>query len=221
MNAEPESLPKGDAVELDRGYLIVFEGIDGTGKSTHCRLLADYLESRGIPAVCLSEPTRGPWGMKIRKILSEGRNGISPEDELALFVNDRKEDVDLNIKPVLEMKKAVLIDRYYYSTAAYQGALGLDPDKICRENESFAPRPDLVFIFEAPPEKCLQRIKEDRHGGPNAFEQLEYLKKVQSLFGSFSGPHIRRIDSQPAREAVHARLRREVDELFNLSAKNS
>ncbi|MBI4383779.1 MAG: dTMP kinase [Nitrospinae bacterium] len=217
MDAGPKSLPKSDAVELDRGYLIVFEGIDGTGKSTHCRMLAGYLESRGIPAVCLSEPTRGRWGMEIRKILNEGRNGISPEDELALFVNDRKEDVALNIKPALEMKKAVLIDRYYYSTVAYQGALGLDPDRICRENESFAPRPDLVFIFEAPPEKCLQRIKEGRNDGLSAFEQLEYLKKVESLFRRFSGPHVRRIDSQPAREVVHAQIRREVDDLFKLT----
>lgn len=215
-NEKKRRFLKRKVLKLERGYLIVFEGIDGTGKSTHCRLLADYLESRGLSTARLSEPTRGAWGTKIRKILAEGRNGISPEEELILFVNDRKEDVERNIKPALEQKKAVLIDRYYYSTAAYQGALGLDPEKICRENESFAPRPDLVFIFEASPEECLRRIRESRNAGPNAFEQLEYLKKVQSIFRSFSGPQFRRVDSKPAKETVHAQLRREMDDLFRL-----
>lgn len=203
-------------MKLDRGYLVVFEGIDGTGKSTHCRLLGGYLQGKGIDTVCLSEPTQGVWGKKIRKILVEGRNGITPEEELALFINDRKEDVELNIAPALERKKVVLIDRYYYSTAAYQGALGLDPARICRENEAFAPKPDLVFLFELPPEQCLDRISANRKDGPNAFEKLEYLKKVQGIFSSFSGTQFRRIDTAGTQEEVHARLLREINALFHL-----
>lgn len=203
-------------MKLERGYLIVFEGIDGTGKSTHCRLLGDYLASRGFATVCLREPTQGVWGKKIRKILTEGRNGISPEDELDLFMKDRKEDVDLNIKPALEQRKVVLIDRYYYSTAAYQGALGLDPEKICRDNEAFAPKPDRVFIFEAAPQQCLERIRDSRAEGLNTFEQLDYLTKVQKIFDSFSGPQFCRIDTSPVQQVVHDRLRREMDGLFHV-----
>ena len=205
------------ALKLERGYLVVFEGIDGTGKSTHCRMLAEYLESKGFSTICLSEPTHGVWGKKIRKILVEGRNGISPEEELALFINDRKEDVTLNITPALEQKKVVLIDRYYYSTAAYQGALGLDPEKICRENEVFAPKPDRVFIFKASPAQCLERIRKSRVEGPNTFEKLEYLTKVQNIFDQFSGAQVRRIDTEPALNVVYAQLCREIDELFGVA----
>jgi dTMP kinase len=205
----------GAGLPLSRGYLIVFEGIDGVGKSTHCRFLLDYLTARGIPAVRLYEPTHGPWGVKIRKILEHGRAGVTPREELEWFINDRKENVANNIKPALECKKVVLLDRYYYSTAAYQGALGLDPDMICKENEAFAPRPDLVLLFTVPAEECLARIAASRKQGPNAFEQLDYLKKVQAVFESFDGNHIVRIDSRPEQEVVQSQVRRRVDELFS------
>ncbi len=196
-------------MKLDRGYLIVFEGIDGTGKSTHCRLLGDYLESRGISVRRLFEPTKGTWGMKIRKILTEGRGDVSPEEELSWFINDRKEDVENNIKPGLAKNEIVILDRYYYSTAAYQGALGLDPNEICRDNETFAPKPDLVFLFTTSPEQCLERIKKSRTE-QSAFERLDYLERVQQIFGSFNDPIIRRIDTTPPSDEVHEKLRKEV-----------
>lgn len=202
-------------MKLSQGYLIVFEGIDGTGKSTHCRLLADYLLAREIPVLKLFEPTKGPWGMKIRKLLTEGRGEVSREEELAWFINDRKEDVEKNIQPALDQNKVIILDRYYYSTAAYQGALGLDPERICRENEAFAPKADLVFLFTASPEQCLQRIEASREE-KSAFERLEYLQKVQEIFDSFSDPIIRRIDTVPPPEEVHVKLRTEVDGLLAL-----
>ncbi|MBT3366067.1 MAG: dTMP kinase, partial [Nitrospina sp.] len=104
-----------------RGVLIVFEGIDGTGKSTQCNLLAKSLSEKKVPNIALAEPTRGTWGMKIRRLLSEGRGDISPEEELSWFVNDRKEDIEINIMPALKENKVVIMDRYYFSTAAYQG----------------------------------------------------------------------------------------------------
>lgn len=200
-------------MRLDRGYLIVLEGIDGTGKSTHAALLEEYLRSRGYPVLRLVEPTRGTWGMKIRKILAEGRKGVSPEEELSWFINDRKEDVEKNIRPALAENKIVLMDRYYYSTAAYQGALGFDPQKICRDNEAFAPKPDRVLIFTASPEECLQRIEKSR-GSTTEFERLDYLVKVQSIFETFSGPNIRKVDSTPSTEIVHIRVVRAIEDLF-------
>jgi len=204
-----------EKLKLDRGYLIVFEGIDGTGKSTHCRMLGDYLKSRGLPVERLFEPTKGHWGMKIRKLLMEGRGETPPDEELSWFINDRKEDVEKNIRPALAEKKIVLLDRYYYSTAAYQGALGLDPLKICRDNEIFAPKPDRVFLFTTSPEHCLDRIRKSREEH-STFERLDYLQKVQTIFDSFSDPVIHRIDSIPPAEEVHGKLRREVDALLSL-----
>ena len=198
---------------MKRGFLIVFEGIDGTGKSTQCELLAKSLTERDILNIALAEPTRGTWGTKIRRLLSEGRQGISPQEELSWFVNDRKEDIELNIMPALQDNKVVLMDRYYFSTAAYQGALGLDPEQIRLENETFAPIPDRVLIFLTSPETCLERIESSRDQ-KSAFEKLDYLRNVQEIFKSFTGPNIRFIDSVGSVPEVHEKVLSAIEDLF-------
>jgi dTMP kinase len=200
---------------MKRGYLIALEGVDGTGKSTQCGLLADYLESCGFPVVRLREPTTGVWGQKIRKILTEGRGDVTPEEELRYFIHDRKEDVEQNIAPALKQDKLVLIDRYYYSTAAYQGALGFDPKKIIEDNEAFAPRPDIVFIIQGSLDESFRRIEQGRESF-SSFEKRDYLEKVQSIFDTFTGDHIRRIDSDPPIEEIQQVLRREVNALLGI-----
>ena len=198
---------------MKRGLLIVFEGIDGTGKSTQCELLARSLTERHMLNIALAEPTRGTWGTKIRRLLIEGRQGISPQEELSWFVNDRKEDIELNIMPALQDNKVVLMDRYYFSTAAYQGALGLDPEQIRLENEIFAPIPDRVLIFLTSPETCLERIESTRDQ-KSAFEKLDYLRNVQEIFKSFAGPNIRFIDSVGSVPEVHAKVLSSIEDLF-------
>ena len=198
---------------MKRGFLIVFEGIDGTGKSTQCELLAKSLTERHMLNIALAEPTRGTWGTKIRRLLSEGRQGISPQEELSWFVNDRKEDIELNIMPALQDNKVVLMDRYYFSTAAYQGALGLDPEQIRLENETFAPIPDRVLIFLTSPETCLERIESSRDQ-KSAFEKLDYLRNVQEIFKSFTGPNIRFIDSVGSVPEVHEKVLSAIEDLF-------
>ena len=200
-------------MKLERGVLIVFEGIDGTGKSTQCGLLEQSLNEMQVPNIALAEPTRGVWGMKIRRLLSEGRKNISPQEELSWFVNDRKEDIETNIMPALQENKVVIMDRYYFSTAAYQGALGLDPDQIRLENEKFAPIPDRVLIFLSSAEKCLERIESSRDQ-KSAFEKLDYLQNVQEIFKSFVGPNIRFIDSVGSVSEVHEKVLSSIEDLF-------
>ncbi|MGJ8725147.1 MAG: dTMP kinase [Roseibacillus sp.] len=182
------------------GSLIIFEGIDGTGKSTQLQLLAKVLEEQGEVVVTSREPTTGPFGQKLRASMSEGR--LSPKEELALFHDDRRDHVEHLILPALAAGKVVLLDRYYFSTMAYQGARGFDPKKIREENESFAPIPDHVFLLEVPVEVALERIG-DRDGSGNTFEQEENLCACDAIFKSIDEPYIHRVDANQAPEAIH------------------
>ena len=157
--------------------LIAVEGIDGSGKTTVVRFLIEELRKRGYDVVAFKEPTDSEYGRRIRQILKERK--VSPEEELKLFIKDREFNVRNNILPALKSGKIVIMDRYYYSTIAYQGALGLDVEMIRKLNEQF-PKPDLVIILDVSPETALKRIKAKRR--PDRFKDLEYLRKVREIF---------------------------------------
>jgi len=120
-----------DEFMREKGRLFVIEGIDGAGKSTQVRLLLRKLRARGIDAVSFREPTRGRWGREIR-VKAKQAGSLTPERELELFLRDRQENVAKRIRPALERGRVILMDRYYFSTVAYQGAKGLDPARIRR-----------------------------------------------------------------------------------------
>jgi len=172
-------------MKLKKGLLIVLEGIDGSGKTTQARLLAGALRRAGLEALSFREPTRGRWGREIKE-KARRPDSLTPEEELALFLKDREEDVARNILPSLRRKKAVVLDRYYYSTIAYQGAKGISRARIRRLNERFAPGPDLVFILDVDPGRGLGRIKGRPKKEP-LFERKEYLARVRRIFRSFRG----------------------------------
>jgi len=180
---------------------IVFEGIDGTGKSTQVDLLAKALRATGLEVIPSKEPTDGPHGTRLRQSANTGR--LSPQEELDLFHLDRREHVENLIKPALERGAVVILDRYFFSTMAYQGARGFDPAAIRETNEAFAPLPDLVFILELDLEIALGRIGV-RDGEANEFEQRDALQKCHDVFAALDDPFIRRIDAGQTPEEVHA-----------------
>ncbi|WP_456321735.1 dTMP kinase [Palaeococcus sp. (in: euryarchaeotes)] len=146
------------------GMFIVLEGIDGAGKSTQARLLAQWFEKRGYEVVLTKEPTDTPFGNLIRKlVLIGGKEGIidgariSHEAEALLFAADRAEHVHKLIKPSLEQGKVVISDRYFYSSLAYQWARGLDLEWLVDLNR-FAVRPDLVILLDLPVRESMNRI---------------------------------------------------------------
>jgi dTMP kinase len=145
------------------------------------------------------EPTQGVWGKKLRESARSGR--LTLEEEMELFVRDRREHVEQLIEPALIRGEVVLLDRYYFSTAAYQGARGADPEAILATNEAFAPEPDLVFLLDCAPERTLQRIRA-RGDEPDAFEKLENLNRVREIFLSIKKPYIRVLDASQNAEAV-------------------
>ena len=203
-----------DHASSHRGLLIAFEGIDGTGKSTQIKLLAETLRGLGHQVVSTREPTDGEFGRRIRQ-LYENRDTVTREEELELFIADRRQHVTELIDPALQNGKIVLTDRYYFSTAAYQGANGMEPENILRKNEEFAPRPDLVLLVEIPVAEGLRRIKQLRGETPNHFEQEAYLEKVAAVFGDLREDFIRRINGLGSPEEVQARIMIAVDRLLN------
>ncbi len=199
---------------MDRkGLLIAFEGIDGTGKTTQIELLAEVLRQRGLRVVATREPTDGQYGRKIRE-LYKNRKSVTPEEELALFLDDRREHVVQVIAPALACGQVVLTDRYYYSTAAYQGAAGHDPQKIIAANELFAPVPDMVIMLEAPVSLGVHRVQKLRGETLNDFEQEETLARVANIFADLKGANIRRIDGTGDAKTVHALVMENVAALF-------
>lgn len=197
----------------EKGLLIAFEGIDGTGKSTQIQLLAAALRRCGFDVLTTREPTDGQYGRRIRE-LYRNRNSVTPGEELALFHEDRREHVREVIAPALAAGRIVLTDRYYFSTAAYQGATGHDPAGIIAENERFAPRPDLVIILEVPVSLGVHRVRDLRGETLNDFEQEDVLTRVAEIFAGLRGNHIRRVDGSGAAETVHALVMAQVAPLL-------
>ncbi|MDR3089764.1 MAG: dTMP kinase [Desulfobulbaceae bacterium] len=185
---------------MNAGRLIVFEGIDGMGKSSQLALLADVLRGIGLPVITTREPTDGPHGRVIREMFI-GRDRYSPEEELAAFIADRRWHVEHELRPRLAAGIHVLCDRYYLSTIAYQGAKGLDTQAIIAAH-AFAPPPDLAFLLDAPPDVGIGRIRQ-RGDLPNDFERLDSLEKTRRIFASLTFPFIRRIDAGKPMRDVH------------------
>ncbi len=180
--------------------LIVLEGIDGTGKSTQAKRLAEHFRQLGKTVTLSREPTDGPWGTLLRNSAEKGR--LSPDEELQAFYNDRRQHVEELIKPALTAGHIVILDRYYFSMMAYQGARGFDPAQIRRENETFAPVPDLLLILDLDVDTALTRIG-SRGDTANEFEQRSNLARCREIFLSLvNEPFAKVIDANHSTDEV-------------------
>lgn len=157
---------------------IVFEGIDGAGKSTQAEMLYHFCRQYA-PAVMLREPTDSIWGQSIRKIL-KGQKTAPHEDILELFIKDREYDVANNIIPSLQDGRVVIMDRYFYSNAAYQANDTLMPKDIIalNINKGF-PIPDRTYFIDIEPIIALERIRKRSNDAPEIFEKLGVLQKIR------------------------------------------
>ena len=191
---------------MGRGYLIALEGVDGAGKSTQAMSLAATLTRFGRRVLLTQEPTFGPVGLRLREYLAGGRRHLTPAEELELFQSDRREHVAKTIRPALDRGWTVITDRYYYSSAAYQGALGIDPEEILADSERFAPRPNLVVIFTLPLDLALTRRLEARGEASQVSEVPAYLEKVAAIYETFQGPHLKYLDAAVASSQVLGKL---------------
>lgn len=164
---------------------IVVEGLDGTGKTTQIKILADYIRAKGKSVEITAEPTAHPTGKLIRRVLS-GEVKTTPRSLAALFLSDRiiHNTARDGIEKMLSDGKTVISDRYYYSTFAYQG-YETDLDWVmdmhfkCPEVR----KPDLVLFLTMAPERCVERIKANRPDDAiEIYENVESLTKISRQF---------------------------------------
>ena len=164
-----------------RGKFITFEGIDGSGKSTQLRMLANELRVRGFNVLPTMEPGGTPLGRRLREAFLETEETVAPLAELLLFAADRAQHVNFLVKPALTEGKIVISDRYADATFAYQGAGRGFSEAIVNQVIEIATaglKPDLTLFFDLPIEKALLRTNQRTDAG----EQKNRMDKETSEF---------------------------------------
>ncbi len=182
---------------ITKGYFVCVEGLDGSGKSTQARLLAERLQ-KTRQVILTVEPSHRRIGTFIRNSYLYGEKRLSSIVEALLFAADRVDHVQNEIIPALQAGKVVVTDRYVYSSLAYQGAAGLSLEWIEKIN-THAIRPDLALFLDVELETVMQRLKPRK----SVMENLETLKKVQNFYLNLvKAGLLTRIDGNKARALI-------------------
>lgn len=198
---------------------IVFDGIDGAGKSTQISLLVDWLEGAGHRVTCCKDPGSTALGERLRSILlNEQGMAIHNRTEMMLFSTARTQLVEEIIKPALARNQVVVLDRFVLSTIVYQGHAGnLQPDQIRRVSHFVTDgiQPDLTLVLDLPVETAVNRLGStlDRmeSRGPEYFQKVRqgFLQEAERL-----GPAAVVIDATQAVEQIHQQVTRHVEQLI-------
>jgi len=165
---------------LKRGLFITFEGVEGSGKTTQVKALAEWFEQKSIPCVLVRDPGTTAVGEKIREILLNPENSIHPKCEVILFLAARSQLVYEKILPALREKKVVISDRFFDSTYAYQICGRGLPERLLTIFNRFASaglKPDLTFLVDIDITdgqargKCIDRMEK---------QEFSYHKDVRA-----------------------------------------
>ncbi|HEX8154322.1 MAG TPA: dTMP kinase [Thermoanaerobaculia bacterium] len=196
---------------------ITFEGIEGSGKTTQQRLVAEHLRARGRTVVITKEPGGTPLADRIRAILLDSANVIDPIAEVFLFAASRRQHTTEIIEPALARREVVLCDRYADSTLAYQGfgrLIELDRLRVLNEWATDALRPELTLLFDLPEEVGVRRAVSRNAGaeldeGRFEAEDLRFHRRVREGYLSLAAAEPKRfavIDANGTPEEVFARV---------------
>src|SRR5512143_735687 len=200
-----------------RGALITVEGVEGSGKSTQCARLAQYLTRRGIEVVQTSEPDGTTLGLRIRALFEADGPTPTPLTQTFLFMAARQEHVTRVIAPALTRGAVVISDRYTDATVAYQGhGQGVDVQTIGELNmlATGGVLPDLTLVLDLDPVEGMQRI---RGRALDAFEKMDlaFHRRVREGYLEIARSDKSRVtvlDAGRAPDALHADVTRAVDE---------
>jgi dTMP kinase len=196
---------------MPRPLFISLDGLDGTGKSTQCRLLAEWLRKQGQEVVECADPGGTAVGNAIRDLLLDSRQDMSLPCEALLFMASRAQLTAEVIRPALAAGQTVLADRYLLANVVYQGhAGGLDPDKLWEIGRlaTGGLLPDLTFVLDLPVDVALSR----RTGPADRVESrdLAYHTRVREGFLAEAQRHpdiIQVVDAAQPIQKVHERIR--------------
>ncbi|MEA2570237.1 MAG: dTMP kinase [Acidobacteriota bacterium] len=198
---------------------ITFEGIEGSGKSTQLRRVAELIPN----AVSTKEPGGTPVADRIRAILLDSTSHLDPIAELFLFAASRRQHVVEVIRPTLARNGVVLCDRYTDATLAYQGfgrLLNLDQLRTLNDWATDSLRPDLTLVFDLPEEEGLTRARSRNASastdeGRFEAEDLRFHRRVREGYRSLAVAEPKRfavIDAHGSVDEVFARTRAAIEE---------
>jgi len=205
------------------GRFIVFEGVDGSGKSTQAFLLTKYLGERKMRVVATREPGGTSVGEQMREILLDpGGEELAPQCELLLYMASRAQHVKRVIRPALESGANVVCERYNWSSIAYQGYAGGLPVKTIEEIGALATgglEPDLTILLDLDPELAAGREMAPFGAGADRIEKkgIEFQRKVREGFLELARSHPERsrvVDATRAPKEIHEEIRKLADDVF-------
>ncbi|NJL63373.1 MAG: dTMP kinase [Methylacidiphilales bacterium] len=206
-----------------QGKLIIFEGVEGCGKTTQIQLTSEWLQTLDIQVLITREPGGSELGIDLRRLLLEaGKNQIASRTELLLYAADRAQHVEQELKPNLQQGKFVLCDRFIYSTIAYQGyGRGLEMDLIEQLNNIATAGlvSDLVLWFDLDVEIGLKR---KRSSGEIADrieqEKIDFHQRVQQGYSELAKTYpekIVTINASLSREEVQQQIQDKLKKIIN------
>ena len=191
---------------------IAIEGLDGSGGTTQTQQLADWFRNQGhADVLTTNEPSSGPVGRFIRTTLNPEHEASIIGDAVLpyLFAGDRRDHLDREIIPALQRGAAVITDRYYHSSLAYQ-SLSVGLPAVAAMNELFR-APDITIFLDLEPEESLARI-EARGSKLERFEALDRLRSIYEAYEAVlvhcraRGEHIVRIHAGGTIDEVHEKV---------------
>lgn len=190
------------------GKFIVFDGLDGSGKSTQAELLKNFLIEKGRQVILTKEPTKdSKAGKKIRQVLDK-KETIPPKKFQELFTEDRKEHLENIIIPALKENKIAISDRYFFSTFTYGVSEGLNLNWLIKLNNKCL-LSDLTFFLKVSPEIYVSRI-EKRGVSKTYFEEKEKLSKVWQTYEILTDhfKNINIINGEKSKEEVFFQIKK-------------